>query len=86
VSGLVDLAESRHRAVRDAVRWLVPNQNLPEPALAVAEHFERLAADLLDLIETDDPQLTRCLDTLTTAKDYAVRAKLADEALADASA
>jgi hypothetical protein len=74
MSALSEATADRHRAVADAARWLEPNPNLPEAAFGIAEHFEGLAATLLDRIATDDPQLTRCLDTLTQAKDYAVRA------------
>jgi len=70
-------AAGRHRAVQAAARWLVANENLPAPALDVAQDFERLAIVLLGRVTVDNPQLTRCLDTLTQAKDYAVRAVLA---------
>lgn len=85
-SELAAVLDARHRAVSDAGRWLVPNPALPTVLLEVAQLFERLALELLAAIETDSPELTRTLTTLVQAKDSAVRAKILDEEVADASA
>lgn len=74
MSALSEATADRHRTVVDAARWLEPNPDLPDAAFAIAGRFEALALELLALVATDDPQLIRCLDTLTQAKDYAVRA------------
>lgn len=81
--------DARHRAVSDAGRWLVtvrPDGQLQGPLLPVAQLFERIALALLAEIETDSPELTRSLTALVQAKDSAVRAKILDEEVADASA
>lgn len=71
---VAEAAAGRHRAVTDAARWLDANQALPVELRAISNGFANLAIELLNAIPLDDPQLTRCLDTLTQAKDYAVRA------------
>lgn len=77
-SHLAELVASRHRAVRDAARWLVVNPNLTGELAGVSWLFEDLAAKLLEAVHVDDPELTRALSELTRAKDSAVRAKIAE--------
>lgn len=78
--------DARHRAVSDAGRWLAVNPAFPEPLAGVSRVFETTARLLLEAIETDSPELTRSLTALVQAKDSAVRAKILDEEVADASA
>jgi len=71
------LLEGRHRAVIDACRWL-DSTHLPLHLRVVAELFEDTASNLLHLVKTDDPELTRAINRLVEAKDAAVRAKIAE--------
>ena len=70
---------ARHAAIREKLRWLDPNPNLPEHLRRVSTRFYDLALELLDDITEDDPQLTLALQHLIDAKDCAVRARLAQD-------
>jgi hypothetical protein len=69
-------AAGRRRAVADVVRWL-DFSHLPEGLpRGIAERCAELASDVLDLIRTDDPELTRGLSALVQVKDHLVRAAI----------
>ena len=80
---LADLVQNRHPGVQEAARWLEPNDRLPGALLTIATAFHDMTAWLLGQIPTDDPQLTHCLNSLTHAKDYAVRAAIAAQEAAN---
>jgi hypothetical protein len=71
-----EAAQGRHRSIQDAVRWFHDGSHLPEPAASVSRLYAALAADLLALVDVDDPSLTRALNDLLDSKDAAVRAAL----------
>lgn len=68
--------EGRHPAVAAAARWLGAWEHLPEELQPVSRIFADALDDLLELVPTDDPQLTNAINALLAAKDAAVRAKI----------
>lgn len=85
-AAVVEALEGRHRAVRDAGRWLHDGSHLPERAAAVSQAYASLAVRLLAVVDVDDPELTRALSDLVRSRDSAVRAALVAEDVADLSA
>jgi len=68
----------RQPEVQEALRWLVPNPNLPEGRPAdVAKLFWEFTCDLLKLTG-DGGQLKLAIRRLTEAKDAAVRQAITD--------
>lgn len=65
-------AGGRHPAVKDALQWLTFS-HLPEALQNYSRPFYRLAVELVTTIH-DGPELTHALNSLITAKDWAVRA------------
>lgn len=74
-TGEDDIA-TRHRAVQDALRFFtyehLPSGLTRKVSLLCAE----LAGRMIQLIEVDDPELTRGLSRLLEAKDCFVRAAI----------
>lgn len=68
--------EGRHPSVVAAARWLADWEHLPDWEQPIARIFADALDDLLELVPTDDPQLTNAINALITAKDAAVRAKI----------
>lgn len=68
----------RSPEVQDAMRWLIPNPNLPDHLQEVSGDFHELGENLVKYLK-DGPQLVRALYKLTEAKDCAVRARIASE-------
>lgn len=78
VDGLLadEVLDGRHPSVEHVARFLlVPNPNLPDPLLAVANEYAAVTRRLLDLLD-DGPELTAALRDLLVSKDAAVRAAL----------
>lgn len=69
---------NRHPSVQEKCRWLEPNPNLPDGALARVAVVLRDARDRLLAELGDGPQLTIGLQHLVDAKDCAVRQAIAD--------
>ncbi len=76
----MDLSK-RHPGVQDAMRWLKPNPQLPSHLFAISQHIFDLGEELLRDIPEDSPQLTLALHKLVEAKDCAVRARIASDAV-----
>lgn len=74
----------RHEKTQMGQRWLEPNPNLPAPGGEIAEAFAGLTDWLLTKVP-DCGELSRCLDALVPAKDWAVRAGLRAAGLAPGS-
>jgi hypothetical protein len=72
----VDLT-SRHRAVQDVAQWFDYDHLPPGLGREVSKAIAATAADILDRIPVDDPELTRGLHKLVEAKDCLVRAAIA---------
>lgn len=67
------IAEGRHPGVRDALQWLTYT-HLPTALQRFSALFYTLAADLVNTVTTDSPELTTALNKIIEAKDSAVRA------------
>lgn len=65
----------RHRAVQDVMRHFTYD-HLPTELQEVSRPVCELAHHMLDVIPTDDPELTRGLHKLLEAKDALVRAAI----------
>lgn len=76
ISVLPSDVEGRHRAVLDILRWFsfdhLPN-GLPR---SVSAMIAAAAGEAITMIEVDDPELTRGLSHLLSAKDALVRAAI----------
>lgn len=68
--------EERHSAVQNALRFFVYEHLQHGLPRKVSAMFATLAGDLIRVIRTDDPELTRSLGRLLEAKDAAVRAAI----------
>lgn len=68
--------ENRNPAIQEAAAFLDDGSHLPEPLKTIFGKFNVLKNDLLELID-DHPQLTLALHDLISAKDKAIRAKVA---------
>lgn len=64
--------QGRHPATADALQWLATS-HLPEGLRARSQVFYVAACELI-LTNVDSPELTKALNALTEAKDWAVRA------------
>lgn len=73
---LAHVAAERHRAVQDVARWFDYRRLPAGLPRQVSRILSVTASNMLDLIEVDDPELTRGLSRLVEAKDALVRAAI----------
>lgn len=66
----------RHPSVESLVGWLAPNPRLLGRQREIAEKFHTLSIEMLNIIPTDDPELSAGLRKLLEAKDCMVRASI----------
>jgi hypothetical protein len=67
------IAEGRHPGIRDGLQWLTFT-HLPPALQRYSSPFYCSAAELVDAVRTDSPELTSAINRLIEAKDSAVRA------------
>lgn len=68
--------ENRHRAVQDAARRFEIDHLTDPDARQIGMSAARLAAEMLQRIRKDDPELTRALTHLADARDAFMRAAI----------
>lgn len=69
--------EVRNQAIKDVSVFLDNGGHLSAPLKAIFDKFTKFKNELLDMID-DHPQLTLALHDLLSAKDKAIRAKVAE--------
>lgn len=71
-----ELFPDRHPSVMGIVKWLNPNERLPQNQYAIAHAFASFTKLLLTRIENDSSEFTVGLRKILEAKDCMVRASL----------